>query len=145
MPKRIPPLSESEIETACPGNGSYKLCDGYGLYLLIEPNGSKLWRYNYRFKGKQNSISLGKYPDVSLSEARIKRIESRRLLIEGLDPSAVKKEERVRNMAEKDAISGKPSVRVVIDGTIEIWKGRSVLRVTNEDAQFINNLLNKLL
>ncbi len=145
MPKRIPPLSDAEIEAARPGDKSFKLYDGYGLYLQIKPNGSKLWRYNYRFKGKQNQISLGKYPDVSLSNARQKRIESRRLLIEGIDPSAVNKEEREREWADKKSIVGKPSVRVVIDGTIEIWKGRSVLRVTFEEAQFINGLLNKLL
>jgi hypothetical protein len=145
MPKRIPPLSETKIENSYPGKKSVRLFDGYGLCLQIEPNGSKLWRYRYRFEGKQKLISLGKYPDVSLSDARLKRIESRRLLTEGVDPSAARKEERVREKAEMESLFGKPSVRVLIDGTIEIWKGRSVLRVTREEAQFINDLLKRLL
>ena len=141
MPIRITPLSETEIEIACPGEKAVRLYDGYGLYLQVEPRGTKLWRYKYHFDGKENSISFGKYPDVSLADARLLRSEARLLLDQGIDPSAVRKEEKVK----RENPEGKLSVRVVIDGTIEIWQGRFFLRMTREQAQFINLQLIKLL
>jgi len=146
MPKRIPPLSETQIENARPSEKPIRLFDGAGLFLEIEPNGTKLWRYKYRFAGKQKMISCGIYPGVSLSDARLQRSEARRLLEEGFDPSAARKAERSRGeLAEIAESKDGPSVRALIDGTFEIWKGRSVLRLTNEEAQFIKNLLNRLL
>lgn len=146
MPKRIPPLSETQIENARPGEKPIRLFDGGGLFLEIEPNGSKRWRYKYRFGGKEKMISCGVYPGVSLSDARLQRSEARLLLEEGVDPSAARKMERSREeLTEITESKDRSSVRAVIDGTFEIWKGRSVLRLTNEEAQFIKNLLNRLL
>jgi len=141
MPVRITPLSETEIETARPGKKTVRLYDGYGLYLQVEPRGVKLWRYKYHFNGKEKSISFGKYPEVSLQDARLLRSDARLLLDKGVDPSVARKEEKART----DFSEGKLSVRMDIDGTIEIWKGRSVLRMTREEAQFIDDLLTKLL
>ena len=56
---------------------SYKLSDGGGLFLLVKPSGSKLWRQQYRYHGKERLLSHGQYPDVSLAEARRKRDETR--------------------------------------------------------------------
>jgi hypothetical protein len=146
MPKRIPPLSEIQIENARPGEKPVRLFDGGGLFLQVEPNGSKLWRYKYRFGGKEKLISFGLYSEVSLSDARLQRSEARLLLEEGFDPSVARKVEKSRGEAAEMAESNdRPSVRAVIDGTFEIWKGRSVLRLTNEEALFIKSLLNRLL
>lgn len=141
MPMRISPLSETEIESALPCDKPIKMFDGAGLFLQIETSGRKLWRYKYRFEGKEKLLSFGKFPDVSLSDARLMRAEARLLLDNGIDPSSLRKEER----AIKGTAEGRPSVRAVMDGTIELWKGRSVLRLSREEAEFVNELLNKLL
>jgi len=70
------------------------LFDGGGLYLVIEPSGSKLWRMKYRFNGKEKLLSFGKYPDVSLKEVRERAQEARKLLSNGQDPGEVKKAQK---------------------------------------------------
>lgn len=98
MPKRIVPLSETQINKAKPQSKDFKLFDGGGLYLLITPAGGKLWNLKYRYFGKEKKLSLGAYPALSLADARQRRNESKKLLANGVDPSEVKK-------AQKNAIS----------------------------------------
>ncbi|WP_439955321.1 Arm DNA-binding domain-containing protein, partial [Klebsiella pneumoniae] len=71
-----------------------KLSDGGGLFLLIQSEDSKLWRQAYRFDGKQKLLSLGPYPQTSLSDARIARDANKKLLAQGIDPSAQRKLDR---------------------------------------------------
>ncbi|RMA61645.1 integrase [Acidovorax sp. 100] len=71
-----------------------KHSDGHGLYLLVKPAG-RYWRLNYRYMGKQKTLALGTYPEVSLAQARKRRDKARELLAEGLDPSAAKKAEKL--------------------------------------------------
>jgi integrase len=68
-----------------------KLSDGGGLFLLVQPNGAKYWRLAYRFAGKQKTLALGVYPDVSLLDARERRTDARKLLADGIDPGENKK------------------------------------------------------
>ena len=68
-----------------------KIFDGRGLYLLVMPNGSRYWRYNYRFGGKLKTIALGVHPDVSLEKARARHQAARSMLADGIDPSARKR------------------------------------------------------
>jgi hypothetical protein len=89
-------LYKTTIEAAKPGAGPYMLPDGDGLHLLIKPNGSKLWRFRYRFAGKQLMLSLGSFPEISLASARQKRDEARRLLAEGKNPSHQRREDKVK-------------------------------------------------
>lgn len=81
------PLTDLAARKAKPGPRDYKMADGKGLTLLVRPNGAKLWRFRYRFAGKEKMISLGVYPDVSISEARDRLDEARRQVRQGLDPS----------------------------------------------------------
>ena len=68
MPKRVPPLTQLQIKAAKPQDGPFKLADGGGLYLEVMPTGGKLWRMKYRQQdGKENRLSFGEYPEVSLS------------------------------------------------------------------------------
>ncbi len=86
------PLTDVAVRTAKPtGEKPVKKSDGHGLYLQINPNGTKLWRMAYRFGGKQKLLSFGAYPDVTLSEARAKRENARALLRENTDPAVDKK------------------------------------------------------
>ena len=70
---------------------SRKVFYGGGLYLLVMPNGGRYWRYNYRFRGKYNTLALGIKPDVSLEEARARHQSARSMLARGIDPSAHKR------------------------------------------------------
>ncbi|MDF1781936.1 MAG: integrase arm-type DNA-binding domain-containing protein [Alcanivoracaceae bacterium] len=88
-------LSDTAIKAAKTANKAYKLSDEKGLFLLINPNGSKWWRLKYRFAGKEKQLSLGTYPDVSLKKARAKREAARELLENGADPSAQRKAEKL--------------------------------------------------
>ena len=84
-------LTESAIKDAKPGAKQFKLSDGGGLYLLVHSNGSKYWRFDFRFEGKQKSSSLGVWPEVSLTEARFRRNEAKLKIKEGINPIQEKK------------------------------------------------------
>lgn len=91
MPKRIVPLSDMLVNKAKPKDKPYKLTDGDGLFLLATPTGGKLWRFKYRFEGKEKLLSFGSYPALSLADARQRREEARKLLANGVDPGEMKK------------------------------------------------------
>ena len=80
------------IRHAKPGGKTRRRFDGGGLYLEVAPSGSKWWRLKYRFGGKEERISLGVYPGVSLKQARRRRARARRLLARELDPSQHREE-----------------------------------------------------
>jgi integrase len=83
-------LTHVAAHSAKPREKAYKLADEKGLHLLISPNGSKYWRFKYRFGGKEKQLSLGVYPEVTLAEAREKRDQARKLLSNDSDPGVVK-------------------------------------------------------
>jgi len=85
-------LTDSKLKNAKPDARPYKLVDGQGLHALVQANGSILWQQRYRFEGKERTASHGSYPLVSLLEARKKRDELKKLLLEGLDPAKVKRQ-----------------------------------------------------
>lgn len=86
-------LSFLAIDKAKPREKPYKLTDGSGLYLLVMPTGGRLWRMNYRFNGKQKTLSFGRFPDVPLARAREKCLQARQWLADGLDPMEERKEQ----------------------------------------------------
>ena len=83
-------LSTAKIQNATAQKKTVRLFDGRGLYLEIAPTGSRWWRFKYRFAGKEKRISLGVYPDVGLKKARDRRDEMRKLVADGIDPSAAR-------------------------------------------------------
>ena len=92
-------LTVFAIEKARPQAKPYKLTDGSGLHLLVEPNGSKLWRFRYHFDRKEKMLSLGRYPEVSLAAARAKRDNARKLVAAGTDPSQQRLLDRIATAA----------------------------------------------
>ncbi|APM45688.1 tyrosine-type recombinase/integrase [Klebsiella pneumoniae] len=88
-------LTDIKVRTTKPSDKPFKLTDGRGMHLLINPNGSKYWRLQYRFGGKQKVLALGVYPMVSLGEARRKRDEAKKLVSDGIDPSEKKKADKI--------------------------------------------------
>ncbi|UCV14126.1 tyrosine-type recombinase/integrase [Quatrionicoccus australiensis] len=85
------PLSDTGIRASKPREKAYKVADEKGLFLLVNPGGSRLWRLKYRIDGKEKLMALGAYPDVGLKDARDKRDEARKLIAAGIDPAQKKK------------------------------------------------------
>lgn len=95
-------LTDIKAKNAKPLEKEYKLTDGFGMFLRVTPKGSKYWQMAYRFEGKQKLFSIGVYPAVSLSDARQRRDEARRLLAQGIDPNAKKQAEAKELKAKRD-------------------------------------------
>ncbi|OOF59485.1 integrase arm-type DNA-binding domain-containing protein [Rodentibacter myodis] len=95
MARITKPLTNTEVERAKPKSKDYKLMDGQGLFLLIKSKGSKLWRFRYvkPFSTKQTDLSLGTYPDISLSQARKVRDEFLSLLAQNIDPQQYRQQQ----------------------------------------------------
>ncbi|RKT99003.1 integrase [Burkholderia sp. Nafp2/4-1b] len=85
------PLTDIQVRNAKASAAPYKLTDGNGMFLLVQPNGAKYWRLSYRFLGKQKTLALGVYPAVTLATARKKRDEAREQIAAGVDPGEAKK------------------------------------------------------
>jgi hypothetical protein len=81
-----------------------KRYDARGLYLLLNPSGTALWRFKYFIDGMEKGIAFGAYPDVSLARARAKRDEARAHVADGIDPSAIRKAKRIAQADSVEAI-----------------------------------------
>jgi len=88
-------LNDTRVRTVKACERPIKLSDSGGLYLLIQPHGSKLWRLAYRFGGKQKTLAIGVYPTITLKQAREKRDEAKRLLAANMDPSTERRLEKL--------------------------------------------------
>ncbi len=110
-------LNDTRIKKAKPGDKPYKLTDGEGLHLEVTTNGSKLWRLRYRLHGKESVYSIGKYPGVSLAQARERRAEAKGLISQGINPSLHRKQERVKKAHES---------RSTFQAVAEDWLERNV-------------------
>jgi integrase len=120
-------LSDVEIRNAKPKLKPFKLADSNQLYLWITPKGSKLWRMKYVFDGKEKTQSFGPYPLVGLSLARQMRDEARRLLLEGVDPAAAK-----RQQVQASIESSRLTFAVVAAEWFELNRGRWAIRHGND-------------
>ena len=97
-------LTIKEIDNAKLKDKPYKLADSGGLCLLIAPSGAKLWRWRYRFEGKEKMMALGEYPDVGLAAARERHVAARKVLAAGIDPMAERKAELEARQKEAEAL-----------------------------------------
>lgn len=119
-------LTDKAIRAARPRRTPYKLTDGGGLTLLVNPNGSRWWRLRYRYSGAEKMLSFGVYPDVSLKLAREKRDAARTQLATGVDPSA-------KRQAEREARSD--SFRAIADEWLEAQR-KTFAAATLEKARW---------
>ena len=126
-------LTDVAIKNAKPGSKPLRLSAGKGLVLLVLPNGTRSWRFRYRFNGKANMMSLGNYPDLSLAKAIEKRDDLRKMIVAGIDPSQAKK-------AQKASDSGADSFETIAREWFEkfspIWSpshGERIIRRLERD------------
>ena len=101
----MPVLSEAKIRACRPKERAYKVFDERGLFLLVTPTGGRLWRFRYRLGGVEKLLTLGAYPDVPLKRAREKREDARKLVADGIDPSAKRQAERATHAETFEAIA----------------------------------------
>ena len=130
-------LTDVEIKALSSTGKPLKKADGGGLFLLVEPNGSKLWRLSYRFAGKQKTLSGARYPHVKLAAARKWRDESKTLLAAGVDPSLARKEgKRQARAAEENSFES--VARSWMAANARAWSPRyaRVIRVRLESDIF---------
>jgi integrase len=144
----MPIRNDVAFRSAKPREKPFKLSDGGGLFLLVQPNGTKLWRLAYRYDRKQKLLALGAYPVISLIDARIKRDAAKKLLSDGIDPSIERKIERrtaqlsrrntfnavaeelmVKFAAEKDAPATLKKKRWLLDFAISEFGNRPVAEI----------------
>lgn len=94
MGRPILPLTDTKVRQAKPGPTPQRLSDGDGLYLLVQPTGGKWWRFDYSHQGRRKTLSFGTFPEVSLALARERRMEARKKVAAGIDPSRERQEAR---------------------------------------------------
>jgi len=121
-------LTDVKIRNAKPTGKDYKLADGHGVYLLVAASGSKLWRWKYRFAGKEKLMALGAYPEVTLAAARDKFAGARTILDSGVDPMADRKKGREK---------AETTFRVVALDWLKKWKA-------DKDQRYVMNAERRL-
>ncbi len=87
-------LTDTAIKRATTGEQDYKMADSGGLFLLVTKAGGKLWRWKYRFEGKEKKMSFSQYPEVMVAEVRVLHANARRLLVSGIDPMSKRRSEK---------------------------------------------------
>lgn len=130
------PLNDIAIRAAKPGLKPVKLSDERGLFLLVQPSGGKLWRLKYRIAGKEKKLSLGRYPDVALKDARELGAEARKLIATGINPSEKKRLDRLGA-----TLRAATSFKAVADEYIEKSEREGRAAVTIGKARWLLSLL----
>jgi integrase len=124
-------LTDTAVRRAAAKNKPYKLFDSGGLFLLINPNGGKWWRFKYRFNNKEKLLSLGTYPDISLKKARERRDEERRKLVDKIDPAINRKAVKAA-WEDSQANSFEVVAREWIDKQSTVWTAANIKKVQGQ-------------
>ena len=119
----------------------YKVGAGGGLYLLVTPSGAKYWRLKYHFDGKEKLLSLGVYPDVSLTKARERRKEAREMLAVGIDPSDLARKAREERHNERLRQEIANRFTLDSDGALHLRLGRRYLVLTAAETNDLRHFL----
>ena len=133
-------LSDISVRKAKPRARPYKLFDGGGMFMLVTPGGGKLWRLKYRHCGKEQQLSLGRYPDVALKDARDRRDDARKLLAVGKDPGTER-----RLTAAAQAASAANTFRLVAEELIQKQEKEGLSGKTTKKNRWFLSLLDAAL
>jgi integrase len=129
MPKLAAPLTDLQVRTAKPRAKAYTLADGDGMYLEVSPAGSKIWRMAYRQpNGKNTRLTFGAYPEVSLLDARQKRVDARKQRAAGTDPAQAKRIDKV-NKAMANANTFEAVAREWHTNKLDTWQPRTAANI----------------
>ena len=137
-------LTDVAIRNAKPGPKPVRLADGAGLYLEVAPTGGKLWRWKYRFGGKEKRLSVGTYPETPLRDARTRRDEARKQLAAGIDPSMSRKAEKASRVASSagsfEAVAREWHAAVHVHKVSEGHAARTLIRLEQDVFPWIGSL-----
>jgi integrase len=128
-------LSDLAVRNAKPKAKAYKLGDRDGLYLLVQPNGARCWRMDYRFNGKRRTLAFGVYPTVSLATARAKRTEAKSQLSEGIDPGYQRKLDKLAALTR-----GRNTFRAVAEDLLDKMSREGRASTTLEKTRWLFEL-----
>jgi integrase len=142
MPTLATPLTDIQPKNAKPREKPYKLRDGGGLFLLINPNGSKYWRMGYRFSSVERTLAFGKYPEISLATARKLRSTARDQINAGIDPSQFKRIEK-KNKATADANTFEAVAREWHANKLETWQPATAKNILHRLEKDVFPLIGK--
>ena len=131
-------LSDAAIRAAKAGETQYKLFDDGGLFLIVRPSGGKLWRLKYRHLGKEQQLTIGRYPDVGLKDARDRRDQARKVIAAGGNPAFEKK-----RAAIAASISAANTFKAVAEEFIDKRKREGVKDITEAKARWLLAILEK--
>jgi hypothetical protein len=129
-------LSDVTVRTAKPKEKPYKLTDEKGLFLLVQPSGGKLWRLKFRIDDKEQKLSLGRYPEVGLKDARIKGKDARREIAAGGNPAAEKKREKAAR-----ALSAATTFKAIADEYIDKTEREGRAEATVSKSRWVLSLM----
>ena len=133
-------LDSRALAALKPKEKAYKIGAGAGLYLEVMPHGSKLWRLKYRFGGKENKLSMGAFPGVSIEQARKARDTARSLLKAGNDPAAIRKAERAECATQRTRAKAFRLV-MTLENSLTIETPRQILTLTPEQTAAVRAFL----
>jgi integrase len=143
MPKIVNPLTDTQIKNTKPKDKPFKLFDGGGLYLEVNPIGSKLWRMKFRqASGKEGRLAFGSYPDVTLADARKKRDIAKKQKADGIDPAHAKRIER-QQKTTASANTFEAVAREWHDNKLESWQPRTAKNVLHRLEKDVFPLIGK--
>jgi hypothetical protein len=125
-------LTDLAIRNSKASTKPQKLSDGGGLFLLVTPAGGKLWRVGYRFDGKQKTVALGAYPEVTLAMARERLVETKKLLAAGRDPMVQAKIAKITR-----SVAAANTFNAVADEYLEKYEREGRAEATVEKAQWL--------
>ena len=128
-------LTDTLIRSARPATKPHKLPRESGLFVLVTPTGGKLWRFGYRFGGKERLLSFGSYPAVTLRQARERREQARRLIADGIDPSAQRKSDKARRTLDSANTFG-----TIAEAWLQLQRG-SLAPITFDKARWMLELV----
>jgi integrase len=133
-------LTQVAVQAAKPKDKPYKLSDGGGLHLLVETNGSKLWRFRYQFGRREKMLSFGAFPDVTIAQARTKREEARAVLAAGVDPARKREQDKIAA-----SIAAASTFEIIASEYIERLQSERVAESTVEkNKRLLHNLASPL-
>ncbi len=99
-------LTDVKIRNLKPKAKAFQVADGNGLVLEVRPNGQKAWLYRYRLYGRQEKLSIGSYPDLSLAEARSRHVDARKMVLANKSPAQAKQGEKRRLSDDLQIVRG---------------------------------------
>jgi len=132
-------LNDLKVKNAKAKDKPYKITDGDGLYLQVTPPGGKLWRFRYRFERKEKLLAFGKYPDVTLLDARKLRDDARRELAQGVDPSVIRQDKK--KDAETFELVAREWFKKFSSGWVESYSSKLIGRLEHHVFPYIGNNL----